>query len=148
MAADETQGGPGDSAASTHSEQRGAVAGVRGADSVLTWVRGVPTSIEAGTVVRYTRAGIEASGRVAIVPALIAWCDPGVVCGTFLEAETPELPAVLPVAEPAPATQLAPRGAPDAATLASRLALARAELHRLDEPGIALIRTGHPRSKA
>lgn len=148
MAADETQGGLDGTVVSTHGEQRGAVAGVRGADGVIVWVRGVPTSIEAGTVVRYTRAGIEASGRVAIVPALIAWCDPAIAGGTFLEAETPELPAVLPVAEPSPATQLAPQGAPDAATLASRLALARAELHRLDDPGIALIRTGHPRSKA
>ena len=124
-----------------------AVAGVRGADGVLAWVRGVPRSIEAGTVVRYTLAGIEASGRVAIVPALIAWCDPEVACGTFLEATIPEAPVAMPVSDPPPDTLLAPEGAPDAATLASRLALARAELHRLDDPGIALIRMGPPRGR-
>ena len=150
---------PGEAPANPSGEQSGApagvrgdrgdaVAGVRGADGVLAWVRGVPWSIAAGTVVRYTRAGIEASGRVSIVPALIAWCDPEVVCCTFLEATALEVPEAMPVADPPPATLLAPEGAPDAATLVSRLALARAELHRLDDPGIALIRMGPPRSKA
>ena len=95
-------------------------------------------------------AGIEASGRVAIVPALIAWCDPAVPTGSFLAAEVPALsPELLPVAEPEPpmATLLAAQGAPDAETLASRLALARAELGRLDNPGIALVRTGPPRGR-
>ena len=124
-----------------------AVAGVRGADGVLAWVRGVPRSIAAGTVVRYMRDGIEASGRVAIVPALIAWCDPEVACCTFLEATAAEAPVAMPLVDPPLATLLAPEGAPDAATLASRLALARAELHRLDDPGILLIRMGPPRGR-
>ena len=125
-----------------------AVIGVRGADGALVWVRGAPPSIEAGAVVRYARGGIEASGSVAIVPSLIAWCDPSVGLGTFLAATAPEAAAGVSPADVEPATLLAPRGAPDAGTLASRLDLARAELGRLDDPGIALVRKGPRRSGA
>lgn len=109
------------------------VAGVRLADGRLVFVEGVPPDLPAGAVVRLRLEDREVSGVVSIPPSLLVWRDADAQCAAFLAVERlPEQPAPISVAPPL-ALMLADEGAPDEQVLGAMLALARAELGRLDD---------------
>ena len=109
------------------------VAGVRLADGRQMFVEHVPDDLVAGTTIHLHLDGQELEGRVSIPPSLIAWRDPGARCAAFggVVALPPSVrvdPGALPET-----LYLSEQDAPDEMTLAAMLALARDDLHRLDD---------------
>lgn len=123
---------------------RDGVAGVRLASGRLAFVRGAPGELRAGTPVRIRLADGEQAGTVHIPPALLFWCDPALPLGDFLGVDTtaPALAATEADSRPADvAWVLAPEDAPDAATRAAMVELARSDLARLDDVPSSAVRS-------